>query len=121
MMAQNASAQQSRPAPFQSFGRDATAPGDVLENAKSVVSFLDVTLCRALSGGESLTGEQIFGLSLIFQATLSSLEIAEAAMKATRESSDRNTGSAEVYPRFSEGPIPDQAEPVPPPQAATGR
>ena len=118
MMAQNASAQQSRAAPFQSFGRDAHNPGDVLENAKSVVSFLDATLCRALSGGESLTGEQIFGLGLIFQATLSSLEIAEAAM---RESSGRNTESAEVYPRFSEGPIPDQAEPVPPPQAATSR
>jgi hypothetical protein len=98
MIAQNASPDQSSPAPIRSFGRDHTNPLDVLENVKAVVDFLDIALCNALSDrAPELSDSQIFGMGLIFQGVQSSMA---SAIEALRQQRVRPPQSAETYPRF---------------------
>lgn len=82
MIAQNASSDHIDPTRPQSYGRACAFPADALENAKAVLSFLDIAVCAALSDRSAeLDGQQVFGLGLIFQATLASLDHATTGMR----------------------------------------
>ncbi|CAO3437230.1 hypothetical protein [Azospirillum doebereinerae] len=130
MIAQNASLYHDGSKQPQSFGRVCTIPADALEDAKAVLAFLDAAVCAALSDRSAeLNGQQVFGLSLVFQATLASLDYATTGMRTGHEQDAYGNGFAAgleegkrlsamgPYPRFDPAPDPERKAP---PHAAAG-
>ena len=128
MIAQNASSYHDGPKP-QSFGRTSILPGDALEDAKAVLTFLDAAVCAVLSGrATEMSDQQVFGLGLIFQATIASLDYAATGISTDKSHDAYRSGFAAgleegkrlgtaTYPRFDPAPDPEREGP---PHAAAG-